>query len=276
MKKINYSNQAKIISPASSYNFHDDKRLLIPFMEGRYIGFMNQDLDVVVSPAKSRYTMYYGECYSDTEKIKVAVDYLYGFNRASGTVSSYLRTLYGLINSNGEEILKPEFFALVSAIGNSEIYTVQNRNFEYGVIDITGRVIIPFGKYDYIGGFDKGLARVKIGKQSSGLVENNNRWGLIDIIGNEVLPIEYDAIWSFYGKKYNSIIVEIDGSRKSISIYDLRYNEKSVSDDYTSSQGYGSTYNEYNGTYAQDVAGYSDDVINDAFDGDPEAYWNID
>lgn len=28
--------------------------------------------------------------------------------------------------------------------------------------------------------------------------------------------------------------------------------------------------------YAQDVADYSDDVINDAFDGDPDAYWNID
>ena len=37
-----------------------------------------------------------------------------------------------------------------------------------------------------------------------------------------------------------------------------------------------STYNEYNGSYAQDVMGYSDQDIDDAFDGDPEAYWNID
>lgn len=35
-------------------------------------------------------------------------------------------------------------------------------------------------------------------------------------------------------------------------------------------------YGEYAGTYAQDVMGYSDDVINDAFDGEPDAYWNID
>lgn len=39
---------------------------------------------------------------------------------------------------------------------------------------------------------------------------------------------------------------------------------------------YGRHYGEYAGTYAQDVAGYSDDVINDAFDGEPDAYWNID
>lgn len=39
---------------------------------------------------------------------------------------------------------------------------------------------------------------------------------------------------------------------------------------------YGSNYGEYDGTYAQDIAGYSDDVINDAFDGEADAYWNID
>ena len=37
-----------------------------------------------------------------------------------------------------------------------------------------------------------------------------------------------------------------------------------------------STYEEYNGSYAQDVMGYSDQDIDDAFDGDPDAYWNID
>ena len=39
---------------------------------------------------------------------------------------------------------------------------------------------------------------------------------------------------------------------------------------------YGTHYGEYAGTYAQDVMGYSDDVINDAFDGEPDAYCNID
>ncbi len=45
---------------------------------------------------------------------------------------------------------------------------------------------------------------------------------------------------------------------------------------YEPNDGYGTHYGEYAGTYAQDVMGYSDDVINDAFDGDPDAYWNID
>ena len=40
--------------------------------------------------------------------------------------------------------------------------------------------------------------------------------------------------------------------------------------------GYGSHYGEYAGSYAQDVMGLSDDVINDAFEGDPDMCWNID
>ena len=36
------------------------------------------------------------------------------------------------------------------------------------------------------------------------------------------------------------------------------------------------TYECYNGSYAQDVEGWSDQDIDDVFDGDPDAYWNID
>ena len=42
------------------------------------------------------------------------------------------------------------------------------------------------------------------------------------------------------------------------------------------SEDYGTHYGEFAGTYAQDIAGYSDDEIYDAFDGEPDAYWNID
>ena len=36
------------------------------------------------------------------------------------------------------------------------------------------------------------------------------------------------------------------------------------------------TYDCYNGSYAQNVEGWSDQAIDEVFDGDPEAYWNID
>lgn len=38
----------------------------------------------------------------------------------------------------------------------------------------------------------------------------------------------------------------------------------------------GVTYENYNGSYAQDTEGWSDQDIDDLLDGDPDAYWNID
>ena len=34
-------------------------------------------------------------------------------------------------------------------------------------------------------------------------------------------------------------------------------------------------YSRYSGSYAQDVEGWSDELIDEVFDGEPDAYWNI-
>lgn len=48
-------------------------------------------------------------------------------------------------------------------------------------------------------------------------------------------------------------------------------------DDYRDNSDYEEqTYDRYAGSYAQDEMGYSDDDIDTIFDGDPDAYWNID
>ncbi|MCE8191025.1 phosphoribosyltransferase [Porphyromonas gingivalis] len=49
------------------------------------------------------------------------------------------------------------------------------------------------------------------------------------------------------------------------------YDDYYVDDDYDDP-----TYERYNGSYAQDVEGWSDQDIDVVFDGDPDAYWNID
>lgn len=43
---------------------------------------------------------------------------------------------------------------------NSTHSVVQNRNYEWGVIDDDGNVIVPFGKYKWIDGFQNGFAKV--------------------------------------------------------------------------------------------------------------------
>lgn len=188
----------KFLVPASSYNMQDDNRLLIPFTSGDKIGFVDKEGAIVVKP---QFTMYYGDCYDESDNIRVAVDYLYGFSRSGGRVATYKRPMYGLINYKGETIFEPSFYSLLPAIGNKKLYTVQNNHFEYAVLNIDGTEVVPFGKYSWIDGFDKGLARVRIGNVTNGQNENGNKWGLVDENGKEILPLEYDCIWTFYGKK---------------------------------------------------------------------------
>ena len=267
----------KILVPASSYNMQDDNRLLIPFTSGENIGFVDKEGVIVVKP---QFTMYYGDCYDESDYIRVTVDNLYGFPRSGGRVASYKRPMYGLINFKGETIFEPSFFSLIPAIGNKKLYTVQDKNLGYAVLNIDGTEVVPLGKYSYIDGFDKGLARVKIGNVTNGQKNNGNKWGLINENGDEVLPIEYDDMWSFYGKNRATVRVVKGDVAQNIVLSEILgvvedQESGSLSDNYYADD-YGSSYGEYAGSYAQDVEGYSDDVIDDAFDGDPDAYWNID
>ena len=56
--------------------------------------------------------------------------------------------------------------------------------------------------------------------------------------------------------------------------YEPHYDDSSCYDYYNYEER--PTYEHYLGSYAQDVMGYSDDEIDTIFDGDPDAYWNID
>lgn len=55
--------------PASSYNMQDDNRLLIPFTSGDKIGFVDKEGAIVVKP---QFTMYYDDCYDESDNIRVS------------------------------------------------------------------------------------------------------------------------------------------------------------------------------------------------------------
>ena len=67
-----------------------------------------------------------------------------------------------------------------------KVTVIERSDYTWGVIDCNGNEIDPFGKYDWIDGFEQGLCRVKIGKQSSNFICNDNKWGIINENGEEV------------------------------------------------------------------------------------------
>lgn len=116
----------------------------------------------------------------------------------------------------------------------------------WGVVDYDFNEIVPFGRYDWIDIYDKGLARVKIGsniitKTKNGLFKHvvdgeiqeqedggiaiippeKTKWGIINRSGEEVLPVEYDSIWKFAGKNRESTMVEKDGKAWEVQLKDL-------------------------------------------------------
>lgn len=161
------------------------------------------------------------------------------------------------------------------------ISVVQRSDYKWGVVDDNGNEIVSFGLYDWIDSFDQGLARVKIGKGTNSVKNSGNKWGIINTSGEVVLPVEYDNIWNFAGKNRFSTRTTKDGVDNEIYFHDLNTNLpirgiKHCNKDYEPDNDYGNHYGEFAGSYAQDVMGYSDDAINDAFEGDPDTYWNID
>lgn len=101
---------------------------------------------------------------------------------------------------------------------------------------------------------------------------------------DEVLDYFEDA--ETFEKECNSIIcynekVNIEASKLEFFPFDsgLPNLQEEPEDEYSDEPNYYEeerTYNHYNGSYAQDVEGWSDQDIDIVFDGDPDAYWNID
>ena len=112
--------------------------------------------------------------------------------------------------------------------------------------------IVPFGKYEWIEGFDHGLSRVRTHgltgytKNITAIFDDDwneitdrkiieekeaeyrmkhpekyAKWGIIDETGKEVLPTEYDEIWKFYGKNRLSTKVVRDGVEYDICFHSL-------------------------------------------------------
>ena len=133
------------------------------------------------------------------------------------------------------------------------VTVIQNSKNEWGVIDIDGQEIVPFGKYAWIDGFESGLARVRTEgmtwwtkEQLVGMWENgtlildqekvkrdtekdmrehpewNAKWGIINEKGEEVLPVIYDSVWKFFGQNRISTKAEKDGETIEIYFHDLK------------------------------------------------------
>ena len=192
----------------------------------------------------------------------------------------------GIFDGLGNNLLGFNYTVIIPPfMTDKQLFVLKNKDNEWGAYDMKDpynpTIVVPFGTYNYMWGFDSNHCLVSakgIGKP--GTFEGR---GIINSNGDVVVGFdEYKDIWDFYNNRSGLIKAEtFDGQTLHLlkrhplhkAVNGIVYNAKSIGPDIPV---YGSRFGEFSGTYAQDVAGLSDDVINDAFDGDPEAYWNID
>ncbi len=210
------------------------------------------------------------------------------FNNGSNTLFFGCRkgAFCGICDGLGEDLLGLEFLIITPPfMTDKHVFVLQNKNYEWGVVNLDDpyhpQIIVPFGTYKYIWGFDSNHSLVSskdIGKP--GTFEGR---GIINSSGDIVVGFkEYKDIWNFYNNRSGLIKAEtFDG--RTVNLLKRNPTQKAVNgivypakSHYAEEPIYSASFSKYGGSYAQDVAGLSDDIIDDAFDGDPEAYWNID
>lgn len=218
---------------------------LIPIIRGHKIGFIDSKARIAIEPV---YDNFKGRFLDRYDYICVKKD-----------------NKWGVVNSEGKICLKIKYDYIVQGVVNYELepwerdymftackekqYAVFDNDTEFGEENI----LVDFGTYDWISGFDSRLA----------IVRKENKYGMIDYSGTLVLPVEYNRIEEFYNKGKTSTKAYKVGKVEEIKFSDLVY------------QG-GSDDNSYNGDYDYSPSSaYDNPYYNDSldFDQQSEDFW---
>lgn len=188
---------ARVIVPANEFDLNNDGRLLIPFIRGIKIGFINRQGKIVVEPM---YDAIYGDVYNDNDFIQVGMSCSYAYERKNDRPYVYNRINWGMLNCKGECVLEPKYSKIILGYNTfivKNAYGYENDG-TYSLLESNGETIIPFGIYNEIEPFENGLARCIINKY-----ENNNtftQYGIINEKGEIVLKCNKRYIPIFHGK----------------------------------------------------------------------------
>lgn len=171
---------------------------------------------------------------------------------------------------------------------STDAYFKAYKNGKCGLLHETGKLILPPNFDDCFGLCWDGVS-YNNPEYRFAIVTLDKKKGLFNELGKEVLPIEYDSMRFSHSDSIDATNIRVIGKKGDGKEEDLI--EYGVKTFFAGQVGKGgdrknvthrkgnrekNTYERYGGSYAQDEMGYSDDEIDTIFDGDPDAYWNID
>lgn len=124
--------------------------------------------------------------------------------------------LFGARNQNGIVIIPPQYMEM--QLFSCGLSLVRNHQYQYAYIDINNKQVIPFGKYSWCDPqFTCGFSRVM--KYHS--LEEKNKWGIIDTLGNIVVQLKYDKIWAIKEEYIFSLRAFLGDKEERINLHQL-------------------------------------------------------
>ena len=127
--------------------------------------------------------------------------------------------LFGAKNRKGEVLIQPQYMEMQPF--SCGLSLVRNTQYQYAYIDITNRQVVPFGLYFWCDPqFTCGFARVIKYRY----LEEKNKWGIIDTLGNVVVPLKYDKIWVLQEQYIFSVKAFIGDKEERLNLHELATN----------------------------------------------------
>lgn len=202
-----------------------------------------------------------GGCYGLIDnKGNIVCDFIYNdyFKQQPNRAGYYFSKDYILFHdSNGWTIVNADtgkrsssYYKQIDWHPSCEYCYVSNEDNKRGIIKVTGESLIDC-IYDKINRFIP-----KEGSFALDAVLNGIEGSILN--GSFVLKKDNDILINHYSHLFPQFSRHANPHTGSHEFYEEKH------------------YSEFSGTYAQDEAGYSDEEIWDIFDGEPDAYWNID
>ena len=140
--------------------------------------------------------------------------------------------LHGWAGKSGKLLIEP-IYEKLEATGDSPFLVVK-KDEKYGVIDSTGKVILPF-KYEALEHFDPFSFETDIKRGDAFIVTENGKQGVINTKGKLLIPMEYEFIETCS----NGIICKKEGVTKIMNLEARVYFETNEPGIGNYSSGYG-------------------------------------
>lgn len=117
--------------------------------------------------------------------------------------------LFGLKNQKEEILIPPQYIEMQPF--SYGLSLVRNSHNQYAYINTANKQVVSFGKYSWCDPqFVCGYAKVKL--------TDNIHWGIIDTLGNIVVPLKYDNIWALKEKYLPVIKVFVGDEEKKTKL----------------------------------------------------------